>query len=577
MRIGVKIGLGFLIMVILAGIIGFVAYLKMTQIQSETDKLSTEYIPAINESFLIDQSWIEIMKNLQAYDASGDEYYIKKTKTKLVRFDNALKSLVDITAKSERLKSSHESIMNLKKHSDIYAELLNSYETKVKESSLQYSRLQSAMEAYKNSNGQGYINQVNEINALIFQARADENPRLLGSIDRKITSLKNDVNRLGKSGMQTALSEYSDAAGKYSSSFIDAKKTELSRLELENNIYWEVKGISDIGLDKVLATGATTNETIRAQRAFLIFSIIIVLVLGIVLLFIIVRSIALPITAGINLANRIAGGDLSQSLEMERKDEVGLLITALNKVSKSLQSIIKHLMEYSDIIAESSDKLLKSANLISEGSREQASAAEEISSSVEEMYANIQQNTESARVTEAISQSSAKEVNKSKESFRIATQSLQDITNKVAVINDIAFQTNLLALNAAIEAARAGEHGRGFAVVAGEVKKLADRSKEAAGVINEVSKSTMVMSQNARTELEMVVPEIEKTATLIQGIAAAGVEQVSGIEQINSSMQQLNTVVQNNVQRSEELMGHSRKLSKQAEELQSLISEFKLN
>lgn len=579
LRIGVKIGLGFLVMVILAGVIGLVAYMKMTQIQSETNKLSSEYIPAINESFLIEQSWLEIMKNLQAYDGTGDDYFIKKSKTKLARLNNALKSLVDITNKSERLKSSHESILNLKKHSDAYAELLNTYETQVKESSLHYSRLLSSLESYRSANRQGNItieNQVNELNALIFQARADENPRLLSTIDRNISSLKNEVKRLGKSGLQAALTEYSDAAGKYSLTFIEAKKTELSRMELESNIYWEVKGISDIGLDKVLATGVTTNETIRAQRIFLIFAIIIVLLLGVVLLIIIVQSIARPIEVGINMANRIAKGDLSQSIEVDRKDEVGLLINALNKVSQSLQSIIRHLMEYSDIIAESSEKLLKSADLISDGSREQAAAAEEISSSVEEMYANIQQNTDNARETEIISQSSAKEVNKSKESFRIATMSLQDIMNKVVVINDLSFQTNLLALNAAIEAARAGEHGKGFAVVAGEVKKLADRSKEAAGVINEVSNTTMIMSQNARTELEALVPEIEKTAILIQGIATAGVEQVSGIEQINSAMQQLNTVVQQNVQRSEELTGHSRELSKQAEELQSLISDFKL-
>lgn len=228
------------------------------------------------------------------------------------------------------------------------------------------------------------------------------------------------------------------------------------------------------------------------------------------------------------------------------------------------------------MIADSSQKLQESANEISDGSKQQASAAEEISSSMEEMYANIQQNSENARETQRIAETSATEVHKSKESFKYATQSLQDITDKVSVINDIAFQTNILALNAAIEAARAGEHGKGFAVVAGEVKRLAEKSREAATVINDVSSATMVMSKSARRELEALVPEIEKTAGLIQEIASANIEQTSTVELINNAMQQLNSVIQNNAQRSEELANNSIDLSRQAEELKELISSFKV-
>jgi methyl-accepting chemotaxis protein len=294
------------------------------------------------------------------------------------------------------------------------------------------------------------------------------------------------------------------------------------------------------------------------------------------MVYFITNSITKPIHLGIAVAHKMAEGDLTQNFDLDREDEVGILATALNKVSQNLRSIISYLSENSKIISASSQKMQESANEISDGAKQQASAAEEISSSMEEMFANIQQNTDNARQTQTIAATSSIEVNKSKESFKIATQSLQNITEKVTVINDIAFQTNILALNAAIEAARAGEHGRGFAVVAGEVKRLAEKSRDAATVINDVSQATMVMSKTARRELETLVPEIEKTASLIMEITSASVEQVSTVEMINNAMQQLNSVIQNNAQRSDELASNSVQLSKQAEELKDIISSFKL-
>lgn len=350
---------------------------------------------------------------------------------------------------------------------------------------------------------------------------------------------------------------------------------ELANFELTSNIMWTIRGTSDIGLDQVKEMGENTIKTIQNERIVLLFSVIAVLILGSILVIIITRSITHPINRGIYVAHKMAEGDLTHNINVQRNDEVGMLADALNKLNERLKTIISNISENSDYIAESSQILSLSATEIAEGARQQASATEEISSSMEEMYANIQQTTDNAKQTELISRKSVAEVNKNKESFQVASQSLKQIADKVNIIDEIAFQTNILALNAAVEAARAGEHGKGFAVVAGEVRKLAEKSKNAAGDINSVSKSTLALSLNAEKELQLL-SEIERTSKLVQEITEASLEQVSGVEQINNAMQQLNSVVQSNAERSDDMASQSDKLAKQADELRDIISKFKL-
>jgi len=243
---------------------------------------------------------------------------------------------------------------------------------------------------------------------------------------------------------------------------------------------------------------------------------------------------------------------------------------------QNLTDIVNTILDGADYIASSSGQLSSTSQQISQGASEQASSTEEVSSSMEEMVSNIQQNTENSQQTEKIALSAVDSIEKVGKSSDESLLSIKQIAEKISIINDIAFQTNILALNAAVEAARAGEHGRGFAVVAAEVRKLAEHSKVAADEIVDLSNKSVSVTEEASKLLADLVPEIHKTANLVQEISAASMEQNAGAAQVNNAIQQLNSVTQQNAAASEELATSAEEMSGQAESLKQTISFFEL-
>ena len=277
-----------------------------------------------------------------------------------------------------------------------------------------------------------------------------------------------------------------------------------------------------------------------------------------------------------DVTKKIADGDLTLKMDLPVRNQASVYAAMKNMVEK-LTDIVANVQAAADNVAAGSQELSASSEEMSQGSTEQAAAAEEASSSMEQMAANIRQNADNALQTEKIAIKSAQDAQEGGQAVVETVGAMKQIAEKINIIEEIARQTNLLALNAAIEAARAGEHGKGFAVVAAEVRKLAERSQNAAGEIGELSGKSVDIAEKAGEMLARMVPDIQRTAELVQEISAASKEQDTGAEQVNQAIQQLDQVIQQNASASEEMASTSEELSSQAEQLQDTIAFFKVD
>jgi methyl-accepting chemotaxis protein len=305
--------------------------------------------------------------------------------------------------------------------------------------------------------------------------------------------------------------------------FILTYKDEIRDLESKSD------KLNQIGQNKMSDSEKNVESTVSQVFWLIIVLVSVSLVIGISLNFILTKSITQPITEVVSIANALA--------------------SASAQVSLTSQSL-------------------------SQGTSNQASSMEETSSSLEEMSSSINQNAENSRQMEQMASKGARDAEESGKAVKDTVSAMRAIAEKIDIIEEIAYQTNLLALNAAIEAARAGEHGRGFAVVAAEVRKLAERSQTAAKEISGLAGSSVKVAERSGLLLLELVPSIQKTTSLVQGVSGASLEQASNVSQINIAISQVDKVAQQNAAAAEELASTAEELASQADSLKQLMSFF---
>jgi methyl-accepting chemotaxis protein len=579
-----KIGTGFGLVIGISLVTGIVLLVNLYRISKQTEELSGIHIPTVYGSNQLMRYWQETSAYSRSYDFTGNDHFIPQSDMSFSRMRVSLDQLLVLTEeRSEELEGKGVFLPLLNEHVETYRTTRDQFQNEAKrfhdlrnDLTYNFNQLNQSSANFSSYNELRILSRINaasgKINSLVFERNGLAMQQLKPEVER----IKSDIRNAGvPQNFSRLANAFCDDALEMIDAYRQMRIAEIKNYEAAKYVMWEVRASSDIGLDQIMVMGDTSSAVMGQQRNIQFITLTLTLILGILLIWLLSNSIGKPIAEGISMVEKVAAGDLTVTMKEDRKDEIGRLGAALNFMTKNLNELLSEIIETSQEIELSSEKLNNKALDLAEGASQQASSAEEVSSSMEEMHANIQQNTENSRETEAISTKAAMEMTISNQKSKEAALNLEDITSKISVIRDIAFQTNILALNAAVEAARAGQEGRGFAVVAAEVRKLAERSQVAAQDITKSSSITLESSNMASTMLEVITPQIEKTANLVREISAASIEQVTGVEQINLAIQELNQVTQRNAANADEINTSAQELQLFSKRLSRATNAFK--
>jgi methyl-accepting chemotaxis protein len=620
MKLGLKIGMGFGILILISCLLGGLAIWNMNSVGHDSERLAKAYVPEVAVSGEVERNAQQVMYAIRGYGFTEQTGFLEEGRKEMEELRTALADALKLSEQQD-LPALRDKARTAEERFKEYAGLVDQTVSTIQAMNADLQNLdagaalfmQNAAEFLTSQNDAmsreinqetpaaalrerlGKINLINDIidagNTLriqVWRAQAERDVAQVQQamerfevIERHLESIRTTT-RLEANLRQ--LAAIREGAGAYRTAMASLVKNwqtldqiGVRRTETGNQVLAVAQETAQLGMDQTqgIANDAVTN---LGQASFvMLVGLGIALLLGIIIAVFLTRAITQPVSKGVRFSEELSDGELDARLDVDQKDEIGMLGQAMQSMQTKLREIVGEVKSASENVASGSEELSASAEQMSQGATEQAAAVEEVSSSMEEMTANIKQNADNAAQTEKIALQAAKDAQEGGQAVSQTVSAMKQIAEKISIIEEIARQTNLLALNAAIEAARAGDAGKGFAVVAAEVRKLAERSGSAATEISELSRSSVQVAEQAGEMLIKIVPDIQRTAELIQEINAASREQSIGVEQINKAVQQLDQVIQQNASAAEEMASTSEELSSQAEELQATMAFFKMS
>jgi methyl-accepting chemotaxis protein len=621
MKLGVKISIGFGLLILIACALGGMAVINMRGVEGESTRLAKEYVPEINIANTIERSTLLAMMEMRAYGFSEDKKQYESGMRSIAELKRGLgeakalsekypglvalrdgvakasaknaeweKLLVDTNGRMEALAGIRHTLdvaaSDFVKNCEAYHEAISKLHTEDIAKGVSADILKLRAEQLDSISN--ITRQVTTLRVGNYRGQLFRDPRIIEETIKEFSALDQAVEVLRSSTKLEAnlriLTGIKDASQKYRQGLIDFLENYKAlqalgpkRLEVATAVQDAAEVTAKAAVDATQGVANSAVSSLSTASSVMLGGLGAALILGILIATLLTKAITGPVIKGVTFAKAMAEGDFTRLLDIDQKDEIGVLAASLNEMVGKLREVVAEVQSASENVASGSEELSASAQSMSQGATEQAASVEEISSSMEEMSSNIKQNAENAQQTQSIAVKAAQDAREGGEAVISTVAAMKNIAEKISIIEEIARQTNLLALNAAIEAARAGEHGKGFAVVAAEVRKLAERSGSAAAEISDLSASSVQVAERAGSMLTKMVPDIQRTADLVQEIAAASQEQNSGADQINRAIQQLDQVVQQNASASEEMASTSEELSSQAEQLQSTMEFFRVD
>ena len=620
LKLSMKMFIGFGATILIVSIVGLIAVINMQRIRASTEILKNEYLPEVEIANNLERNALQTMYNMRGYSLnfsddyleSGMEffekvqaedqnaYFLSENAVHLTKLKENADSISSALERYEKATSSSVKVINrikelrdeLDKAAPLFMKNCNDYlesqDTAIKkEIDAGRSRNKLKERVYKMKLMNNIIDYVNSVRLSNFKAQLMVDYHIMEkgianfeNIDktlseiRKITFQKNNINQLdiiegaGNAyikGMEEILSLYKRLA-----------ELNETRNAAGLNVLEGAQTLSLAGISATVEKNEEAYRLVSSSTRIVIIGLLAALAVSVIIAVFLTRMITVSLKKGVDFAASLAEGDLQASIDLDQKDEMGQLASALNEMSDRLNEIMGNVISSSKDVSQGGDELKNLAVNISSGASEQASSTEEIASAIEELTANIKQNTENASETSNIADKVAKDAQTSGSVVNEAVESIKKISERIDVIDGIARQTNMLALNAAIEAARAGEAGKGFAVVASEVRKLAENSQKAAIEIMDLSSHTVTKAVDAGRMLEDLVPEIIRTSDLVKEISSASSEQERGVDQMNTAIMQLNEVVQTNASSSEEMAATSEELNAKSDFMLQTVNYFKI-